>query len=491
MKVWSRVVTAAAVVAIALSAAAAYAATPSPKPPGAPRNLKAVAGDEQVTLTWSAPSTGPAVNYNIITTPADYPRSTTSGTTLTAIQLHNGTAYTFAVRASNGSLFGPASRVTATPHPIPPGAPTSLAATPGPGNGQYLVSWAAPTSWGSSPSGSPPAIYDHYTVKISPSQPCAPADQFSCIASNIPDNLSSSFSVTATNSRQVTGPAATVFAPLPSSATIGLQPTAGVLSASITATGQSFLASEAITLYWDGPSHVAASVVTDANGAFTKVVKPFQTDKPKVHKLCASVPPKPCANFTLQAPPTPSPPQPSSSPDQSPSPSPGPSGNPQASGARSGGGSGLDFITKPPFVFLPIIVILGLLGALAYWALSSRRRPVPQPSATVVHRATRPDYMAPFPSAAQSPPVPPAVPPPTPPGPPAVQPPPIAPAVAPSAPPLPPVPPPPVPPAQPLPPVQWPQSPPPAAPPAAPSPPPPPTWPATPDEPPDLPEPSD
>ena len=42
---------------------------------------------------------------------------------------------------------------------------------------------------------------------------------------------------------------------------------------------------------------------------------------------------------------------------------------PQASGVRPGGGgiSGLDIITRPPFVFLPIIAIIGLLGLLAYW----------------------------------------------------------------------------------------------------------------------------
>lgn len=444
-----------------------------------------------MTLSWIAPTTGAPVFYNVITTPSDYPRTNTPSTTLTATGLHNGTAYTFAVRAWNGSIFGPATRVTATPRPTPPGPPTSLAATPGPADGQYTFTWAPPKSAGSSPSGSPPATIDHYTVKISPSSTCVFLDPTkSCIASNIADNITSTFSVTATNSRNVTGAAATVLAPLPSGATIGLQPTAGTLSGSITATGQNFLDNESITLYWDSPSHAAATVVTDATGAFTKVVKPFQTDKPAIHKLCANVPPKPCANFTLQAVPTPIP-TPSSAPDETPSPSAEPSGNPLASGATSGGsGSGLGFITKPPFVFLPILVILGLLGVLAYWAMSSRRRPVAPSSATVVHRATRPDYMAPFPASAQPPPVPPAVAPPAPPVPPAAQPPQPPPVVqAPQ--PQPPVVQAPQPPAA-SPPVEWPQAPPKAAPPATPSPPPPPaTWPAAPDEPPDLPEPSD
>src|SRR4029077_192154 len=164
----------------------------------------------------------------------------------------------------------------------------------GPSDGQYTLSWNPPSSTGSSPDGNPPTI-DHYTVKISPSTPCQTLSPTSCIASNVPDNLSSAFSVTATNSRNVTGPAATVYAPLPTGANIGLAPTAGVSTTSIAATGQLFLANEKITLYWDIPTHVAASVVTDANGSFAKTVKPFAGDKPKVHKLCASVPPKPCA----------------------------------------------------------------------------------------------------------------------------------------------------------------------------------------------------
>jgi len=322
----------------------------------------------------------------------------------------------------------------------------------------------------------------------------------SCIASNVPDNLSSAFSVTATNSRTVTGPAATVYAPLPTGANIGLAPTAGVSTTKITATGQLFLANEAITLYWDASNHVAASVVTDANGSFVKTVKPFAGDKPKVHKLCASVQPKPCANFTLQAPPTPTPAV-TPSPDVSPS----PAETPQASGPRTGGGgnggglSGLDIITRPPFVFLPIIAILGLLGVLVFWAVTTRRRPPAPAAATVVHRATRPDYTAPFPTrggpanppagappAAQSPlqppgqsqpawsaPVQPVQPQPPAQPPPPVQPPP--PAAAPPAPAPPPPTAPPPRPAAPQGPVEWPN---------------PPGW-TPPDEPPDLPQPSD
>jgi hypothetical protein len=492
---------AAAGIALGLSLVVAQAApTPTPSVPSAPKSLKATVGDTQVSLSWSPPATGTGINgYQVRTSPADIPPAFIQAISFQATGLTNGRTYTFTVRAHNPSGYGPAGFITATPHVFPPGPPTDLAATPGPSDGQYTLSWNPPTSTGSSPDGTPPTIA-HYNVKISPSATCAPIDQFSCIASNIPANATSTFSVTATNSRNITGPAATVQAPLPTGATIGLAPTAGLANANIVVTGQLFLDNENITLYWDTPTHVAASVVTDANGAFTKTVKPFAGDKPKVHKLCASVPPKPCANFSLQPPPTPT-----AAVTPTPGESPTPSGSPQASGPRTGGGnngglSGLDIITRPPFVFLPILGIIGLLGVLAFWAFTGRRRsPAPAGAATVTHRATRPDYMTPFPTRG-APPVapsgglPPGVQPPpamTPPHP--VQPAWQAPAAPYAQPPVQPTPPPAAAPPVPPPPAATPPAPP---PPAATPPPGPVEWPAPPswagpDEPPDLPQPSD
>jgi Fibronectin type III domain len=516
MKVWSRIVIAAAGIAFGLSAASVNAASPSPAPPSAPRNFKAAAGDSQVTLTWSTPSTGaPITGYTVFTTPADFPRTNTTGTTLVATGLTNGTNYLFQVRAVNAAGSGQTANARATPHVIPPSAPTNLAASSGPAAGQITLSWTPPTSNGSAPN------IAHYTVTVSPGGVSAQVDgqTTTYVAQNLADNVTYTFTVTATNSKNATGPAAIVYAPLPIGATIGLQPTAGGASTIITVTGQLFLKNEAITLYWDSSSHVAASVVTDDNGSFSKAVKPFAGDKPAVHKLCASVQPKPCANFTLHGTPTPTP-RVTPSPGETPSPSPSPSTIPPASGARTGGGlSGLDFLTKPPFVFLPIIGILLLLGVLAYWFFSRRRTPYTPAAATVVHRATRPDYMTPFPPAAGPLAAGPAAAGPLAPGqpgqsawespvqtaweqPPAhplpeVPPAPFQPPAPPAMPPAPPAPAPqPPPPATPPAPVpQWPQpQPPPPSPPAAPPGPEPPTptvWPAAPDEPPDLPQPSD
>lgn len=172
-----------------------------------------------------------------------------------------------------------------------------------------------------------------------------------------------------------------------------LDTAAGGPNTHITATGSSFLANEPLTLYWDSPSHVAASVTADSSGSFSKGVTPFPGDSPGLHRLCASVPPNPCANFTLQGSPTPTPaasPSPSPAASESPAASPTPNPSPLVV-TTHGGGGGLDVITKPPFVFLPIIGLLALVAALAYWLLMRVERTPVLPAASVVHRSARPD----------------------------------------------------------------------------------------------------
>jgi hypothetical protein len=187
--------------------------------------------------------------------------------------------------------------------------------------------------------------------------------------------------------------------PIPVNATVILDKAAGGPNTQITVTGSSFLPNESMNLVWDLQSHIATSVTADGNGNFTKVVTPFPGDGPGPHRLCASVPPVPCAYFNLQgaATPTPSvPPTPSPSPTDSPSRSPSDSPSPVVLTTNPGRG-GFDVITKPPFVFLPIIGLLGILAALAYWLLMRVDRTPVLPSASVVHRSARPD-IGPFPT---------------------------------------------------------------------------------------------
>ncbi|MGZ6343618.1 MAG: hypothetical protein ACXWOT_11460 [Candidatus Limnocylindrales bacterium] len=193
--------------------------------------------------------------------------------------------------------------------------------------------------------------------------------------------------------------------PIPANAFLTLDVATGPASTSITVSGGAFLANEQMTLYWDPPStKVAGGANADASGNFTTHVKPFATDAPGVHHLCASVAPFPCANFTLVAA-TPSPsPSPSPSPDASPSASPSTSPSDSPTGISSPTPvattlNGIDLITRPPFVFIPIVGVLAILVSLAYWLYSVFRRPpapAALPTAAVVHRATRPDYTAEF-----------------------------------------------------------------------------------------------
>src|ERR1700693_3960847 len=204
--------------------------------------------------------------------------------------------------------------------------------------------------------------------------------------------------------------------PIPTNAFLSLDITAGDPNTQITVNGGAFLPNESMTLIWDPPNNkVAGGAVADGSGNFTTHVKPFSGDPPGLHHLCASVPPNPCANFTLQAvavTPTPQPsPSPSASPDTSPSPtaSPTDTASPTPVAATL---SGIDLMLKPPFVILPIIGGAGLAIALIYWILSIVLRPRQRPlkSVAVAHFASRPDSASGF-GTPPPPPAPPAPPP--------------------------------------------------------------------------------
>jgi predicted phage tail protein len=128
-------------------------ATPAARP-GAPTGLTPIAGNGQVTLSWTAPASdggSQVTSYNVFEgTTADLSRSApitnVPGTTATLPALTNGTTYYFWVTAVNEIGEGtPSNEVSAVPRTVP-GAPTGLTATPG--NSQVTLSWAAPASDG-------------------------------------------------------------------------------------------------------------------------------------------------------------------------------------------------------------------------------------------------------------------------------------------------------------------------------------------------------
>lgn len=187
--------------------------------------------------------------------------------------------------------------------------------------------------------------------------------------------------------------------PIPANAFISLDVSAGDANTLITVNGSAFLPNESTSLYWDQPTRVSGAANADANGNFTTKVKPYPGDPPGVHRLCASVPPSPCASFTLQA--AAASPSPTDSPSPTAGASPSPTASPNDSASPTPVAAKLntfDLMTRPPFVILPIIAGLGIVLALGYWIVSTvmRQRKQPLQSMAVAHLATRPDYTAGF-----------------------------------------------------------------------------------------------
>jgi titin len=121
----------------------------------APSITATTAGDGQVQMTWTAPTSD---GGNGIT---DYEVSSDGGQTWTSVGgatttsytfegLENGTDYTLQVRAVNGNGEGAAASTTASPSTTP-GAPVLGDNPVVSGNGSLNLSWSAPNSDGGSP----------------------------------------------------------------------------------------------------------------------------------------------------------------------------------------------------------------------------------------------------------------------------------------------------------------------------------------------------
>ena len=132
------------------ASAASSSVTPATVP-GAPTGLSATAGNQQVDLSWTAPSS----NGGATITDYEYSQNgsatwTSTGGTATSYtvrNLTNGQSYSFRVRAVNrvGESTASAASSNVTPATVP-GAPTGLSATVG--NQQVALSWTAPASNG-------------------------------------------------------------------------------------------------------------------------------------------------------------------------------------------------------------------------------------------------------------------------------------------------------------------------------------------------------
>ena len=172
-------------------------ARPLPPPPAAPSNLRAVAGNGQVSLTWNPSPSGP-VYYWVYFRPQghsswyffQYPAS---GTSFTATGLLNGFTYEFRVTAANlGGQSPPSNVVGARPFQPLPTAPSNLRVTAGDGQ--------ATLNWNPSPSGpvyywvyfKPEGHNDWYYYQL-------PASGTSFTATGLLNGFHYSFRVTAAN----------------------------------------------------------------------------------------------------------------------------------------------------------------------------------------------------------------------------------------------------------------------------------------------------
>jgi uncharacterized repeat protein (TIGR02543 family) len=181
------------------SGTASSSVTPAGKP-DAPTGVNAVVGNGSATITFTAPTVtglgiGSAVTgYSVTSSPAGATCAVGgNATTYTCTGLTNGTAYTFAVTASNGLFTSSPSTSSSSVVPATvPGAPTSVTAT-STSSGSATISFTAPSNGGSAITG--------YTVTPSPTTAGASCTgsgtSYTC--TGLTDGVAYTFAVVAVN----------------------------------------------------------------------------------------------------------------------------------------------------------------------------------------------------------------------------------------------------------------------------------------------------
>jgi RHS repeat-associated protein len=178
--------------------------------PGQPTNVVAAGGNQQVSLTWTAPANNGATitSYTATASPGGATGTVNGNPAAAAVTvtgLTNGTPYTFTVVAHNANGDGPASAPSnsATPSVLP-GAPTGVNATAS--NQQATISWTAPAPNG----GTAVSTYTvtPYVGAAAGTAIQVPASATSVTINGLTNLTTYTFQVTATNTGG-TGPAGT------------------------------------------------------------------------------------------------------------------------------------------------------------------------------------------------------------------------------------------------------------------------------------------
>ena len=170
----------------------------APSHPGQAANLAAAAADSEVSLTWTAPSSGgsPISGYTVTETEHGIGAIAcrTTGTTACDVgDLSNGTEYTFTIHATNSLGSGPESAPSnkATPFaPATPGKPMGVAASP--------AIASASVSWTAGPANGSPI--QAYTATSQPDgRTCTTTGALTCIVAGLTNGRPYTFTVAATN----------------------------------------------------------------------------------------------------------------------------------------------------------------------------------------------------------------------------------------------------------------------------------------------------
>ncbi len=228
--------------------------------PGAPGNVSGAPGNGNVLVTWTAPASdggGVITEYVVTASPGEATCQWNGGPLqCTVTGLTNGTAYTFAVVATNVIGSGEPSQGSGSVTPrTTPGAPANVVATPG--NAQAVITWDTPASDGG-------GTITAYTVTASPGGATCQWTEgpLSCTVTGLANGTAHTFTVTATNDAG-TGPASNASAPV-----VPLGPP-GAPTSVARVTGDA-----SVTVSWnppdlDGGSPITGYTVTAAPGGAT------------------------------------------------------------------------------------------------------------------------------------------------------------------------------------------------------------------------------